>query len=46
MVAEHANETPRKMPDPVDRRLRNLILAGNAIVWIAIITALVVMFSL
>jgi hypothetical protein len=46
MIAKHANDTPRELPDPVDRRLRNLIIAGNAIVWIAIITALFVMFSL
>jgi hypothetical protein len=41
MIAERANNTPRKRPDPVDRRLRNLIIAGNAIVWVAIIAALV-----
>jgi hypothetical protein len=45
LIAEHANNTPRERLDPVDRRLRNLIIAGNAIVWVAIIAALIGAFS-
>jgi hypothetical protein len=46
MIAEHANNTARERRlDPVDRRLRNLIIAGNAIVWVAIIAALLGAFS-
>jgi hypothetical protein len=45
MIAEHANNTPRERLDPVDRRLRNLIITGNAIVWIAIIVTLICAFS-
>jgi hypothetical protein len=45
MIAEHANKTPQERLAPVDRRLRNLIIAGNAIVWIAIIAALIRAFS-
>jgi hypothetical protein len=46
MIAEQANNTPpRERLAPVDRRLRNLIIAGNAIVWIAIIAALIAAFS-
>jgi hypothetical protein len=41
MIAEHADNTPREQREPIDRRLRNLILAGNAFVWIAIIAALI-----
>ena len=46
LIAEHANNVPPERRDPVDRSLRNLIIAGNAIVWIAIITALIVSLSL
>jgi hypothetical protein len=45
MIAEHANKTPQERLAPVDRRLRNLIIAGNAIVWVAIIAALIRAFS-
>jgi hypothetical protein len=41
MIVEHANNIPKERLAPVDRRLRNLIIAGNAIVWVAIIGALV-----
>jgi hypothetical protein len=44
MIAKHARDASREQREqrePVDRRLRNLIIAGNAIVWIGIITALI-----
>jgi hypothetical protein len=40
-----ANNTPLAHRDPVGRRVRNCIIAGNAIVWVAIIAALIGAFS-
>jgi hypothetical protein len=36
MTAERANDISRECRDPVDRKLRNLILVGNVIAWLAI----------
>jgi hypothetical protein len=44
MIAECANGTAREQRDPVDRRLRNRIIAVNTIVWIAIAALIVTFF--
>ena len=45
MIAERSNNAAQERCEPVDRRLRNYIIAGNAIVWLAIIGALIFAFS-
>ena len=44
-IAEHQNDARREQEDPTDRRLRNCIIMGNGIVWVAIVVALIGAFS-
>jgi hypothetical protein len=48
MIAEHADRRVLQLPhpkrDPPDRKLRNQLLAANAIAWIAIIVMIRLIF--
>jgi hypothetical protein len=45
MITEYAERRlPQQQPDPIDRRLRNCLIAANVVAWIAIITLIRLIF--
>lgn len=44
MIAEHADCRSLQRPEPVDHRLRNRVIAANAVAWIVVIILIRLIF--
>ena len=44
MISQHADYRMLQRPDPSDRRLRNRLIAANAVAWIVIIILIRLVF--